>query len=490
MAQTLGNAIISIYGSATGTALTNLLMCEDVQPGTQLSYQTAKTLFEYHPLGAKMTESPIKMAQAQKRVITIQESPDEVLEAFEAQWKTDGCDAAILNVMNLSRIYGLASTVAVCDQAPADQPLDMTKIWDKALTFNALDPLNTAGSLVLSQIPTATDFQKPVRVVTNGVSYHPSRFVVVMNEQPIYISYTGSAFGFVGRSVYQRALFPLKSFVRLMIANDLIATKLALLVVKAKAPGSLINQAMSKIAGIKRAFLREAQTGNVLTIDVDEFIETLNMQNVDGAGTFARTNILNDIATAGDMPAKILKNETMVGGMAEGTEDAKHIALYVDELREKMDPLYAWHTGFTQYRAWTPALFERIQAKYPERYGSVQFADAFSEWRNNFSAQWPSFLIEPESEKQKAEKTKLEGITAIVEMLLPVLDPQNKAALIQSALDNINENKRMFAHEFQIDAEALLEFLEEKRTQENEAAEAANQALSEGPEAKKLGRFG
>lgn len=481
---------INIEGSILSSGLSKLLMSDSIEPGTSPSYQLCKTIFTEHPLGAKMAESPIKMAQAQKRVVTIQESPDEVLEAFEEQWKKDGCDAAILNVMTLSRIYGLATTVAVCDQVAPGSPLDMTKIWDQSLSFNALDPLNTAGSLVLSQIPTATDFQKPVRVMTNGVSYHPSRFVVVMNEQPIYISYTGSAFGFVGRSVYQRALFPLKSFVRLMIANDLIATKLALLIAKQKAPGSIINQAMQKIAGNKRNLLKEGQTGNVLSIDIAEDIETLNMQNVDGAGTFARTNVLNDVATAGDMPAKILKNETMVGGMAEGTEDAKHIALYVDELREKMDPLYAWHTGFTQYRAWTPALFERIQAKYPERYKSVQFEDAFSEWRNNFSAQWPSFLIEPESEKQKAEKTKLEGITAIVEMLLPVLDPQNKATLIQSALDNINENKRMFAHEFQIDAEALLEFLEEKRTQENEAAEAANQALSEGPEAKKLGRFG
>jgi len=37
--------------------------------------------------------------------------------------------------------------------------------------------------------------------------------------------YTQAAFGFVGRSVYQRPLYPLKSFVQTMITDDLGGAK-------------------------------------------------------------------------------------------------------------------------------------------------------------------------------------------------------------------------------------------------------------------------
>ena len=41
-----------------------------------------------------------------------------------------------------------------------------------------------------------------------GQQYHPSRARICLNEMPVYLGYTNSAFGYVGRSVYQRALFP------------------------------------------------------------------------------------------------------------------------------------------------------------------------------------------------------------------------------------------------------------------------------------------
>jgi len=208
--------------SSIGASLVSLLMADDIQPGTDPSYQLCKTIYLYHPLGQKMAESPINLAQSQSRKVTVQNAPEEVTKAFVKEWADLSADQHIHNVMRLSRVYGLASLVLGCEEVPAEQPLDMTKIWQQSLWFTALDPLNTAGSLVLSQVPTAPDFNKPVVVRVNGKVFHRSRYQVVFNESPVYLAYTSSAFGFVGRSVYQRALFPLKSFIRTMIADDMI----------------------------------------------------------------------------------------------------------------------------------------------------------------------------------------------------------------------------------------------------------------------------
>jgi hypothetical protein len=470
--------------SGIGSALMRILMSDDIQPGTDISYQLAKDILIYHPLGQKMAEAPISMAQSQVREVSVQDAPEEVVKAFTSEWDTLDCSAHIHNVCKLSRVYGLASLVMGCEGIPSNEPIDLWQAYKLPIYFSELDPLNTAGSLVLSQVPTSPDFNKPARVASQGMEFHRSRYVVVMNEQPVYLSYTVSAYGFVGRSVYQRALFPLKSFIRTMIADDMIATKLALLITKQKSPGSVINQIMQQLSGMKRALLKRAYSGQVLAIDITEDIETLNMQNVEGAGVYARGNILKNVATAADMPAKLLENETMVAGFGEGTEDAKNIATYIDRIRIWLDPCYRYFDNIVRYRAWNEQFYKTIQAKYPDRWGKVAYKDAFSQWCDQFAAEWPSVLREPESEAVKVENTKFDTCIALLNALLPVLDGDNKTQLIQSVLDNVNENKRLFAHDFGLDYEALKDYLNEQQERSEEGAELDNEAKVQEPKPK------
>jgi hypothetical protein len=448
----------------------DLLLCDQIQPGSQPDYQICKSIYTDHPLGGKMADGPVSIAQSQAREIAVQEAPSEVVEAFIREWEEMNADPIIHNYVSLSRVYGISSLVAIVDGQDPSTPLDVNKLADHDIWFNVLDPLNTSGSLVLNQIPTAKDFMKPVRVSVSGETYHPSRTQVMMNEAPIYINYVSSGFGFVGRSVYQRALFPLKSFVRCMILNDMIATKGGTIIAKTKQPGALVTKAMQVVAGIKRNFVKQAQTGNVINIDVEEEIASIDLNNVDKAGTFARNNIVRDCETAADMPAKMLDQETMVSGFGEGTEDARRCAQYVDRIRMKMRPVYRFMDNICQYRAWSKPFHERMRAKYGEGV-PASYEDAFSQWRENFSATWPSLLIEPESKQVEVERIKLEGIMSLLTALLSELDPLNKAEMIQTAMDNISVNKRMFAHEFAIDGEALLTFLEEKQAQLAESHE-------------------
>lgn len=464
---------LGVQSSQIGQSLMSLLTAQDIQPGSSPSYELCKVIYLYHPLGQKMAEAPVNIAQSQEREITVQDAPEEVIHAYNDEWRSLRCTEHIHNVTCLSRIYGIAAATLGCEQVEPGQAIDMEKIWDLDIWVNILDPLNTAGSLVLNQIPTAPDFQKPAALRVMGTTYHRQRYHVVMHEAPIYLAFTTSAFGYVGRSVYQRALYPLKSFVASMIADDMIAKKLGLLIAKQKAPGSVIDNLMQMMAGMKRALLKRGETNNVLSIDVEEEIETLNMQNVDGAGSYARSNILKNAATAADMPAQLLENETMVEGFGEGTEDAKNIARFVDLVRKRMDGTYRWFDNLVQYRAWNPRFYQRIQRQYPKAFGSRSYEDAFSEWRRNFNAEWPSLLIEPESERVKVDQTKAETLIAMLQTILGELDPENKATAIQWAADNIAENKNMFPHELTLDFDALKEHIEAQGDLANQAAEAA-----------------
>lgn len=477
---------VGISGSKLSTPLLEILMADEIQPGSEVSYQLAKTIYTHHPLGQKMAEAPITVAQSQDRKITVQNAPEEVPKDYLSEWERIGANDYIKNTGALSRVYGIASIVLGCTGKSSELPLDMDKIWDLPIFFNVLDPLNTAGSMVLNQIPNSSDFQKPIRVTTNGETYHGSRFRVLMNEAPVYIEYTSSGFGYVGRSVYQRALYPLKSFIGTMIADDMISTKLGLLIAKMKSPGSIVDGIMLRVAGIKRFFLKQGHTGNVMAIGHDEAIETLNMQNVEGAGGFARTNILKNIATAADMPAKLLENETMVSGFGEGTEDAKNNARYIDGIRKKLGPLYQWFDNIVQYRAWNPEFYKRMQANYPEQYGNREYLDVFSEWRRNFSAEWPSLLIEPESELSKVDAVKFEMLIATVQTALPVLDPVNKAIAIQWLADSVSQNKRLFPLGLDLDGDELKAFLIEEKDRSNEQQDAA---LEPDAVASKMGKF-
>ena len=450
---------VNIDGSALGNSLQDLLTAQEIEPGDAPSYQTCKTIYMYHPLGSKMAESPIAMAMSQDREISVPNSPEErIRDAFVDQWRKDGADDHIMNVMALARVYGIASIAVLARGIAPNVPLDPKKLWEYDLAFNVLDPLNTSGSLVLNQEPNALDFLKVTGISISGVPYHRSRTVTMMNERPIYIGYTTSAFGYVGRSVYQRALFPLKSFVQTMVTDDMVSRKAGVLIAMMQQPGSLIDNLMQKMAGIKRALLKEAATNNVISVAKDEKIETLNMQNLDGAYGMARKNILENIAVSADMPAKLLNSETFAEGFGEGTEDAKHVARYIDRLRVQMDPLYRFFDQIVMRRAWNPEFYSIIQNEFPA-YKAMPYERAFFQWQNSFAAQWPSLLTEPPSEKIKVDDVKLKAVIAMIEVLMPALDPENKANVIQWAQDNFNELKLLFQNPLLLDFDALEQYV-------------------------------
>ncbi|MGE4992910.1 phage portal protein [Yersinia enterocolitica] len=439
--------------------LSLLLDGDDIQPGSSVGYQICKTIYLYHPLGGKMVDRPIKMAMNEPRTVHVSQTfalEQRLRDAFEREWRSLGADKHIANAARIAKIYGTSAIAMLVDNHEPSLALDFRTLYKNNVSFNILDPLNTAGSIVLNQDPNAQDFQKVEGIRVAGKAYHKSRCVVIQHEDPIYLAYNPAAFGFTGRSVYQRALFPLKSFIQTMRTDDMVAVKGGLLVTKIQGPSSVVNNMMQKLSGIKRMMLKRGKTGEVLQIGDKDSIESIDLSNLEKPLDSARNHILANIAAAADMPAIILNSETFAKGFGEGTEDARAVAVYIDGQREWLDELYNYFIRICQYRAWSIEFFQTLRADMPEIKNTYSLY--FTKWINNFEYVWPSSLKEPESEKVKVDETRFKAIVSTLEILLPQLtsDPYNRATLIEWACENANANEHLFPQRLNLDYDSLL----------------------------------
>ncbi len=464
-----------------GNALSAIMNAPDIAPGDDVSYQTCKTLFLYHPLGWKMAVSPIQLAMAEPRQISIPNGPGErCTEAYLEQWEQIGADGIAFQVAAMARVYGLSTLALLVSGEQPNAVIDPFDFPDLAISLNVYDPLNTSGSLVMNQNPTALDFMGQTKGISvQSREFHRSRSVTLMNEFPVYISWTPSAYGFVGRSVYQRSFYPMKSYLKSMITDDMVETKVGALVAKIKQAGSIANMVMKASAAFKRQVVNLAATGNVINIGVDESIESINLQNLDAPHTLARRNILENIATGADMPIKLLAQEAFVEGFGEGTEDAKAIARFIERQRREIQPVFRFLDTIAMYRAWTPDFYRSIQKDFPA-YSKVSFKEAFYSWKNSFVAVWPSLLKEPDSEQVKLDDVKLKAVIALIQVFEPILDSTNKMALYTWATDNINQNKVMFTSPLELDMEVLGQHLDEVEAQADEAHDAQIEGMQNG----------
>lgn len=458
-------------GSAPGSALMQLLAAGDLAPGDSPSYEMCKIIYLYHPLGAKIAEGPIKKAQSQDRIIVVADEPDEVVAAFQKEWMDLLIDRVILATVTQARVYAQTTLGIITDDADQSLPLIYKDLWKKVIAWNVWDPLNTSGSVIGNQIPTAIDFQKHGDIRVQGKDYHRSRTITVVNEQPIYLAWTTSAYGYTGRSVYQRILFPLKTFVQTMLTDDLVTIKAGVIVAKFKIVSSVIDNIQKWATGFKRALIKLAVLGGVISLNPEEDIASLDLTNLAEPMKMARDNSLKNIAMGSDMPALMLEDETLTEGFGEGTEDAKVIAKYVDKVRKDMDQIYAFCTQVVQYRAWSPVFYESMKAKYPAQI-KEDFDTTFMRWKNKFTATWPNLLVEPDSEKSKAQKVAQEAWVSAMEVLLPKLDPTNTATTVIWFVDMINKQKELFPVPLVLDAQKLEEHAEQQEEQALQLAAA------------------
>ena len=456
---------ISVNGTTLNNQLQALLEADSIDWGTNAGYQLAKDIFLYHPLGFRIAAGPVKLAMSRPRELVISTAREKIgpemmlTEAFEKEWHDIKANDHIFATMTQARVYGVSAMVWGARGHPTDKPIDPWMYPNIDMFIHTFDALNLAGSMVLNQNPNAIDFQGKADGITGaGQPYARGNSLVVLNEFPIYLAFNSAGYGFNGRSVYQRGIYPLRSYLLVMQTDAMVARKAGLIVAKIKQAGSIVSNMMAKATGYKRSILQQGGTENVLSIDLDEEIAAIDLTNVNQALSASRKNILEDIAAAVDMPARYLTQETYSTGLADGTQDAADLMRYISDIRQQMEPLYDELTRICQHRAWSEEFFEAVRAAYPDEYRGMTYKQAFYSWTEGCKFEWPDLNEEPESEKAKADEIKLKGLTEMLRTMLPAVDPQNRARVLEWAQGNLNQMESMFSQELILDIEEIANY--------------------------------
>lgn len=466
-------------GTPANGQLNSILLADDIQPGSSVGYGTAKDIFEYHPLGGKLAEKPIVMALSQERIYTVDGAPgDDVIEQFKRTRRELGLDQQTHRLGVTAKTYGISALVVGVVGKEPNEPLTIEDIRSTGLYINVVDPLNTAGSLVLNQNPLAPDYLKPREVSVSGKQFHRSRSVVLMNEMPVYLGWTDSAFGFSGRSVYQRILYSLKSYIEVMMAADMLAKKCGVVVTETTQQSSVANELASMVLREKRNVVKMAQTGNVITVGSGEKVYSLDLTNLGESLDKALDQIRSTIAAGSGTPAILINEETFSSGLSEGSEDAKYVAEFVDGTRKWFDPVMAYLDRIAMIRAWTPEFYATIQNRYPE-YKNKPYEQSVMEWRSQFTAKWPSYLKESASEEQSRHEKKVDSLVKVFDTMIEHLDPENKCRLIDWLQDCINSMPELVPSQMMLDTMSLQEHLEEEA--ERNRQEGINPDLGDDP---------
>ncbi|HDC4619811.1 anti-CBASS protein Acb1 family protein [Enterobacter asburiae] len=446
--------------SALGSALTKILESEEIQPGQDVSYETCKLLWQFHPLGGKLVEKPISMAMCKPRHYSVETDPDErVVRRFQEVWERMEMNEKIKNFFFICRCYGAAAIGVGTKTLSCKEPLPSFGLTEDDVYINVWDPLNAAGSMVTDQSPNSPYFQKANKTLKiASKNWHHSRTLKIFNGTPIYLEYQNSAFGFTGRSVFQRVLYSMKSYVGTMVANDLVSQKAGVLVAKVQQNGSVMNGIMAVAAGKKREFVKEARNKGVLNISTGEDIESLNLQNIDKALNTSRDNIISDIASGSDVPAILIKEEAFSKGWSEGSEDSKAISQYIDGVRQLIEPVMDYFEKLVQHIAWSEDFYTSLKNDYPDIINE-DYTQTFYRWRREFTAKWQELVEESPDTRREADSKVIQQAVAVYAALSPTLDPENRASLADWVAGVANGTQTYGDLPLIIDVETLAKYI-------------------------------
>jgi hypothetical protein len=104
--------------------------------------------------------------------------------------------------------------------------------------------------------------------------------------------------------------------------------------------------------------------------------------------------------------------------------------------------------------AWDAEFIKRMREKDSSLEG-LDDAAVFYKWSNSYKAEWPSLLVEPESEQVKVADVKLRAMVAVVQVLMPLLKGEQLAETINWLQANLNEMRLLFGNPLNLDPDQV-----------------------------------
>ena len=110
-----------------------------------VSYEGARDLYLSNAWAQAVVNRPIEIMGHKERIITIKDSPDEVIEAFKKQYELVGIDDIMKQLYRDVPIFGMAALTVVSDHEDFKPNIDLSTkaLQDYSWRLKVMDPLAT-----------------------------------------------------------------------------------------------------------------------------------------------------------------------------------------------------------------------------------------------------------------------------------------------------------------------------------------------------------
>lgn len=367
-----------------------------------ISYMKCRYYYEKFSLGKRLVESLPKFALSNKRVIIMQDAPQEVVDQYEKVFREYKALQTIRDFCFYTRIYGMAGLFVATDDNNNNENLTKGEVKKHEIRFNVLDPKSIAG-LNISQDPLSFNYQRIVGATINGRRVGSSRFFTAMNGTPIFLQFESSNFNFGGRSVFNNMEETIEAWQEVWYSLKKIAWKAGSVLIEGS--GGSVTSGASVEAKTKSVETLENMRSGVAFMPPNTSANMMQLSGIDGM-----VSILNELKAVlsmslNDTPTAILLDRELSNGLSEGREDMNAVETAVNNYREEyLEPVFDFIDSYLFYKAWDDKFLDSLRVKYPSKYSTIGNEQLREFFIQQFQYEWQS--IRPETRKEKMENNK------------------------------------------------------------------------------------
>lgn len=401
-----------------------------------LDYISCKYIYDNWVLAKRFVNALPNYAMSSERIFKVGEAPPIVSEQFKKTCEKYNIDFVIKKATKVARIYGLSAIFLACDKGDYSN-LTEQDLQNYNIRFNVLDPLNL-GNLQFNQDPTSMYYQRPTLLKVNNKDVGDRRFILCINDMPLFIDFEASNLNFAGKSIFKNMREMIVLWNNLFNSLDRIALKASSIIINGGDNSGIFSGSKLGVTERSLEIFNELRQNMIALLPKNTTAEFFNLN-----GVTEITNMIEHVRDAftmalSDTPISILMDKNLSSGLNEGEADFKSTIMAVDSFRnEILKPLYIYVDSFIQRLAWSDSFVKDTKLKYPKSYSNLSITQIRNKWIQDFSFEWEP-LYPPSPQEITNEKTALIDNLAKIRLL---------GADTSSIFNELNESN-FFKNEF------------------------------------------
>lgn len=411
--------LFDFFSTTTTTTQSNTpqtLVGGDADSPPQLTYDECKDIYARFSLGKRFVKSIVRFAMKSNRVISVADAPDEVAKQYEDYFLKHRYNQIIKNAIYLSRVYGVSGIYVGVegDDDDAETPFTMEAKKKARLYFKALDPLNFRYTV--SQDPTSSTFLEPSNIEIFGKKIHKTRFLSVLNGDPIYLFYSASAFNFGGLSVFANMQRFIEIWASLYESLEKVANKAGVIIIENESNG-IQSAKDAEVARYSAQLLKEMRGGGIAWLNDGQHANFFNLSGVTEIASMIDSAKSALAIALDDTPTAILYDDRLSSGLNEGGADLEKMTMLIDSFREDViRPIYNFFDNIIPYKAWSDDFIVAIRAKNGEKYGKMGVDEIRELWISNLTYSYADTNAKTKLQTEEAKKIQLENLKLAKEL--------------------------------------------------------------------------